>query len=137
VPLGYLLGWLLISAAAGGNWAVAVILPLYYLTDATWTLVRRACRRQKLWRAHREHFYQRAVQRGFSHAAVARRIAACNALLVVLAVFASIAPSGQAWIPLLLASLAVAALLFILTRQAPPAPGPGAQGGGGHSGQQQ
>lgn len=116
VPLGYLLGALLIAAAAGGLWEVAVILPLYYLADATWTLGRRALRGEKLWRAHREHFYQRAVQRGFSHAAVAGRIAACNLLLVVLAVAAIFAPPGLTWIPLGLALLAVIMLLFMLAR---------------------
>jgi UDP-N-acetylmuramyl pentapeptide phosphotransferase/UDP-N-acetylglucosamine-1-phosphate transferase len=138
VPLGYLLGWLLIvTAAVGHEWEAALILPLYYLVDASWTLGRRALRGEKVWRAHREHFYQRAVQRGFSHAAVTGRIAVCNTLLVVLAVLAPFAPPGQSWIPLGLALLAVAVLLFILTRQAPPAPGSKAQGGGGHSGQQQ
>jgi UDP-N-acetylmuramyl pentapeptide phosphotransferase/UDP-N-acetylglucosamine-1-phosphate transferase len=121
VPLGYLLGWLLIDAAAAGLWAAALILPLYYLVDATWTLARRAWRRETVWRAHREHFYQRAVQRGFGHAAVALRILACNAILVALALAASQAEAPlQPWIGLLLALLAVAVLLFMLAWQAPP-----------------
>ncbi|MPZ08999.1 MAG: glycosyl transferase [Kiloniellaceae bacterium] len=121
VPLGYLLGWLLVGAAADGFWAVAVILPLYYLADATWTLLRRAGRQEKLWRAHREHFYQRAVQRGFGHGAIALRILLCNAVLVALALAASVGGAPLLpWISLALASLAVAVLLFILARQAPP-----------------
>src|SRR3546814_10941047 len=47
VPLGYLLGSLLIGAAAGGQWAAAVVLPLYYLADASLPLVRRAWRRDR------------------------------------------------------------------------------------------
>src|SRR3546814_6996156 len=35
VPLGFLLGWLLLGLAAAGDWAAALILPLYYLADAT------------------------------------------------------------------------------------------------------
>ncbi|GAB4359716.1 MAG: glycosyltransferase family 4 protein [Kiloniellaceae bacterium] len=120
VPLGYLLGWLLIVTAAAGQWEAALILPLYYLADASWTLGRRALRRETLWRAHREHFYQRAVQRGFSHAAVARRIAICNIVLVLLAGCAAFTLLGQSWIPLVLAALAVIALLFMLARQTPP-----------------
>lgn len=120
VPLGYLLGWFLIILAANGFWEPAVILPLYYLADASWTLGRRTLRRETLWRAHREHFYQRAVQRGFSHAAVARRIAICNVILVVLADWAAFAPPGQSWIPLVLAALAVIGLLIMLARQTPP-----------------
>jgi len=121
VPLGYLLGWLLIVTAAGGLWAVALILPLYYLADASLTLGKRLLRREKLWQAHREHFYQRAVQRGFGHAAVASRILLCNAVLVGLALLAVLAqPVLSPWIPVALALLAVIALLFILARQAPP-----------------
>ncbi|HEY9548663.1 MAG TPA: hypothetical protein VIR45_04105 [Kiloniellaceae bacterium] len=121
MPLGYLLGSLLIGAAAGGQWAAAVVLPLYYLADASLTLVRRAWRRERLWRAHREHFYQRAVQRGFSHAAVALRVLACNVLLVGLALVVSVAPGAALrWSALLLALLAVGILLAMLARQAPP-----------------
>jgi len=121
VPLGYLLGGALIGAAASGFWAAALILPLYYLSDASLTLARRALRGEKVWRAHREHFYQRAVQRGFSHAEVVGRIAGCNALLVALALFAAFAPLGRTWIFLGLALLAVAGLLVMLAREAPPA----------------
>lgn len=121
VPLGYLLGAALIEAAVSGLWAAALILPLYYLADATWTLLRRALRRETLWRAHREHFYQRALQRGFSHAAVVRRVAACNGVLVALALFSPLASPGQSWILLGLAVLAVGVLLFMLARERPPA----------------
>ncbi|MGD1880366.1 MAG: glycosyltransferase family 4 protein [Kiloniellaceae bacterium] len=121
VPLGYLLGGLLIDAANAGYWAVAVILPLYYLADASLTLGRRLLRGAAPWRAHREHFYQRAVQRGFGHAGVVRRILACNIVLFVLAVPAANAPDGLTpWISIVFAALAVAALLFILARQAAP-----------------
>jgi len=121
VPLGYLLGGMLIGAAASGFWAAALILPLYYLADASITLAKRVLRREKLWHAHREHFYQRAVQRGFSHAAVTTRVLLCNAVLVALALVAVLAqPTLSPWIPVALALLAVIALLFILARQAPP-----------------
>ena len=38
VPLGYLLGFLLLGVAADGHWKIALILPLYFLADATLTL---------------------------------------------------------------------------------------------------
>jgi UDP-N-acetylmuramyl pentapeptide phosphotransferase/UDP-N-acetylglucosamine-1-phosphate transferase len=85
VPLGYLLGWLLLATAAAGAWKFALILPAYYLVDATVTLARRALRGARIWQPHREHFYQRAVQKGMSHAAVVRRILALNVVLLVLA----------------------------------------------------
>ena len=41
LPIGLLLGWLLILLAGGGHFAAALLLPLYYLADATITLLRR------------------------------------------------------------------------------------------------
>lgn len=38
-----------------------------FIVDATWTVIRRALRGRKPWAAHREHFYQRLVQSGWSH----------------------------------------------------------------------
>jgi UDP-N-acetylmuramyl pentapeptide phosphotransferase/UDP-N-acetylglucosamine-1-phosphate transferase len=89
VPLGFLLGALLLQAAAAGQWAPALILPAYHLLDATITLLRRAARGEKVWRAHREHAYQRAVQAGMSHGAVAGRIAALNGALIACALWAA------------------------------------------------
>src|SRR5437667_518266 len=82
VPLGYLLGFLLLDQAARGHWKVALILPLYFLADATITLFRRLLRGERVWQAHREHFYQRAVQRGLGHAAVVRRVIAADIVLI-------------------------------------------------------
>ena len=82
VPLGYLLGFLLIDMAAHGRWKLALILPLYFLVDATVTLLRRLARGERVWEGHRQHFYQRAVQRGLGHGAVSARVIAANALLI-------------------------------------------------------
>ncbi len=120
VPLGYLLGWLLLVAATNGAWAPALILPLYYLVDATITLLKRAARGAKVWQAHREHFYQRAVQGGASHDRVAAQVLACNAVLIVLAVLAA---RGLVWPALLIGAGAVAALLAILEHHSRAAPG--------------
>lgn len=38
-----------------------------FVVDATVTLVRRALRRERLWEAHRSHYYQRLVQLGWGH----------------------------------------------------------------------
>lgn len=88
VPLGFLLGWLLLNMAGDGHWAAALILPAYYLADATFTLTRRALGGEKIWQAHRQHFYQQAVQRGLSHAAVAAGVFILGDLLFALAWFA-------------------------------------------------
>lgn len=116
VPLGYVVGGLLILLACRGEWAAALILPAYALGDATLTLLRRLLRGVRIWKPHREHFYQRAVQGGLSHAAVVRRVLAVQAVLVLLAAASLILPqSGQA--PLV--ALAAAVVLVALRRLAP------------------
>jgi UDP-N-acetylmuramyl pentapeptide phosphotransferase/UDP-N-acetylglucosamine-1-phosphate transferase len=119
VPLGYLLGWLLLMLAGAGLWAPALILPLYFLADATWTLLRRLLRGAKIWQAHREHFYQRAVQAGRSHAAVVRRVLVADIILVAAALWAA---QGAAWPALALAAATVAVLLVDLARPRKTAP---------------
>ncbi len=85
VTLGFLLGYLLLGLAARGLWPAALILPAYYLCDATFTLLKRLLRREPVWQAHSQHAYQQAVRKGMGHAAVVGRIALLNAALVVLA----------------------------------------------------
>jgi len=82
IPLGFLLGFLLLRLAAAGWWKVALVLPLYFAADATITLVRRALRGVPVWQAHREHFYQRATAAGLSHRAVAIRVVVADLGLV-------------------------------------------------------
>ncbi len=114
VPLGLLLGWLLLELAAAGHWAAAVILPLYYLADATITLIRRLLRGEKIWQAHRQHFYQRAVARGHSHGRVALSIAVANCAFIVLAIVSLRNP----WIAVTSAAAVTVLLLFVLQRRA-------------------
>ncbi len=81
-PLGYVIGFLLIGLAGTGRWKIALILPLYFLADATITLGRRALRGEKVWQPHRQHFYQQAVGHGLGHAAVVRRVIVADFLLI-------------------------------------------------------
>ncbi len=123
VPLGFLLGWLLLSLAASGAWHAAAILPLYYLADATITLFRRIARGEKFWHAHRDHFYQAAIRRGLSHARVSTAIALVNLLLIGLAL-ASVWPNPGTlwpWLALFASGILVALLLAWLAGPRKPA----------------
>jgi UDP-N-acetylmuramyl pentapeptide phosphotransferase/UDP-N-acetylglucosamine-1-phosphate transferase len=117
VALGYLLGWLLLLAAADGQWVAALILPAYYLADATLTLLARLLRGEKIWQAHKQHAYQRAVQRGWSHARTAGWIAAGNSLLIVCALAAA---AGLPWTALAMAVIVVVAMLWAFRYSALP-----------------
>lgn len=93
LPVGLLLGWLLVLLAGNGGRAAAMLLPLYYVADSTITLIRRAQNGEKIWRAHRSHFYQRATDRGLSVIDVVGRVFAANLGLAALAILTVIAQS--------------------------------------------
>lgn len=106
--LGYGLGALaLLAAPAAGQAAWLLLLPASaMLLDAGLTLLSRALRRQVLWRAHREHVYQRAVAAGWSHAGVCGLYFAWALAASALALAAAARPS----IP----PLHVAALVYVI-----------------------
>jgi UDP-N-acetylmuramyl pentapeptide phosphotransferase/UDP-N-acetylglucosamine-1-phosphate transferase len=108
IPLGFLLGWLLIDLALRGYLAAATILPLYFVTDATLTLVRRILRGERPWQAHRDHTYQRAALTAGSHAAVVVRVIAANIALVALALL-----SVQSPLAALAGAIAIVAMLIM------------------------
>jgi UDP-N-acetylmuramyl pentapeptide phosphotransferase/UDP-N-acetylglucosamine-1-phosphate transferase len=93
LPIGALVGWLLIVLAISGHVIAALVLPLYYLTDATVTLFRRWLAGEDVSQAHRSHFYQRAVKAGMSVPRVTRDVLLLNTLLAALAVFTILSPS--------------------------------------------
>lgn len=114
VPAGFLFGWLLLWMAGAGQWAAALILPAYYLADATFTLMRRLLRGEPPWRAHREHFYQQACAT-LGHAGIVLRIAAGNLILLALALI-STAGGSATWLALAAAAVVVGMLLTHLHR---------------------
>lgn len=92
VPLGFLIGYLLLLAVMYGYEFSALILPAYYLSDATITLLKRVWQRKPFWQAHSEHYYQKAVRDGRSHESVVRYIFGINLLLILLATRAALEP---------------------------------------------
>jgi UDP-N-acetylmuramyl pentapeptide phosphotransferase/UDP-N-acetylglucosamine-1-phosphate transferase len=86
IALGFLLGWLMLDLGLRGLWAAAMILPAYFVADATLTLLKRIARGEKPWQPHRQHAYQRAVLGGTRPSAVVLRTALANAALIALAV---------------------------------------------------
>ena len=71
--------------ARDGEPAAALLLPLYYLADASVTLIRRVAAGEPFWQAHRSHFYQRACDLGFSVPDIVRRVFLTNVALAGLA----------------------------------------------------
>jgi UDP-N-acetylmuramyl pentapeptide phosphotransferase/UDP-N-acetylglucosamine-1-phosphate transferase len=69
VPLGFLAGALGLQGWRDDLWPLwfPVVVFAPFIADASATLVRRALRGEKVWQAHREHYYQRLVRLGFGH----------------------------------------------------------------------
>jgi UDP-N-acetylmuramyl pentapeptide phosphotransferase/UDP-N-acetylglucosamine-1-phosphate transferase len=112
LPIGLLLGWLLLQLAGGGRLAAALILPLYYLADATITLGCRVIRRESFWQAHRTHFYQRATDNGFTVPEIVTRIFLVNLVLAALALTSAATSRPVVSLTMLAAGAAVVAWLL-------------------------
>jgi UDP-N-acetylmuramyl pentapeptide phosphotransferase/UDP-N-acetylglucosamine-1-phosphate transferase len=69
VPLGFLAGALGVYGWSRGCWPIWFPLLVFapFVCDATLTLLQRALRRERVWQAHRDHYYQRLVRMGFGH----------------------------------------------------------------------
>lgn len=65
---------------------VAILLFSPFIVDATVTLLRRAWRGEKVWQAHRTHYYQRLVQLGWGH----KRTVLCEYGLMLACAFSAI-----------------------------------------------
>ena len=113
LPIGLLLGWLLLWLAGSGARTAAVLLPLYYLADSTITLTHRAIEGQPVWQAHRSHFYQRATDRGFRVVEIVTRVLVVNVLLAALALTTVIVPSPTLDLAALSAGAALVVWLLI------------------------
>ncbi|SFJ76182.1 MraY family glycosyltransferase [Bradyrhizobium sp. cf659] len=118
LPIGLLLGWCLLELAWHGQPAAALLLPAYYLADATITLFRRIARREQFWSAHRSHFYQRATDNGFKVPRVVGEVFALNLVLALLAIVTVRAASMPVTLLALLAG--AIAVGFVLRRFSRP-----------------
>jgi len=113
LPIGLLLGWLLAVLAGGGHLAAAVLLPLYYLADATITLMRRLANGEQVMQAHRSHFYQRALDVGFSVDQVVARVFVLNLALGLLALLTVLRGSATLNAAAFVTGLVLVALLLV------------------------
>jgi UDP-N-acetylmuramyl pentapeptide phosphotransferase/UDP-N-acetylglucosamine-1-phosphate transferase len=109
LPIGLLLAWLLLELAFSGYLAAALILPLYYIADATITLGRRLVRAEPFWQAHRTHYYQRATDNNFSVPEILTRVFLVNLGLGALALVSVAARSSAVSLAALVVSAALVA----------------------------
>jgi UDP-N-acetylmuramyl pentapeptide phosphotransferase/UDP-N-acetylglucosamine-1-phosphate transferase len=112
LPIGLLLGWCFLELAFRQHLAAAILLPLYYLADASFTLLRRLVKREAVWLAHRSHFYQRATDNGFTVLQVVGRVFVLNIGLAILAGLSIYLASTQTDLGLLATGAAAVAVVL-------------------------
>jgi UDP-GlcNAc:undecaprenyl-phosphate GlcNAc-1-phosphate transferase len=114
VPLGFLAGALGLYGALGAIWPLWFPLLVFspFIADATVTVALRIWRRERFWRAHRGHFYQRLVLAGWTP----RRLAASSYALMIAAAasaLAALAASPETQFGIILGWAAIYALIFV------------------------
>jgi UDP-N-acetylmuramyl pentapeptide phosphotransferase/UDP-N-acetylglucosamine-1-phosphate transferase len=110
VPLGFLAGALGVAGLQEGLWPVwfPVLVFSPFVADATFTLGKRLFRREKVWQAHRDHYYQRLARMGFGH----RGTALAEYALMLACAAAALAALG-APPPLQAGTLVAATMLYV------------------------
>jgi UDP-N-acetylmuramyl pentapeptide phosphotransferase/UDP-N-acetylglucosamine-1-phosphate transferase len=111
VAIGFLVGVTLVILAGQTSILVALLLPLYFLADASITLLRRLLRGERIWQAHRQHFYQQAFDAGQGNWSILYRLTALNIGLCAFSLNANLFSIAGA-------AIATAWLLYSFTRQA-------------------
>ncbi|MDP2265748.1 MAG: glycosyltransferase family 4 protein [Thiobacillus sp.] len=113
IPLGFLAAALGILGAQQNVWPWLFPLLVFspFIVDASVTLARRGLRGEKIWQAHRSHYYQRVVLLGASHRQLAVTVYGLMLTMAALAFALRSFPQHAAWV--LILSAATYLLLFL------------------------
>ncbi|KVE27452.1 glycosyl transferase [Burkholderia vietnamiensis] len=99
ITLGFVAGAFGFWGWRSGAWPIWLSAQLFspFIADASLTLLRRLLRGDKFWQAHREHYYQRMVRMGLSHARAARCWYAMMGTGIIAALWALRLPASLQW----------------------------------------
>jgi UDP-N-acetylmuramyl pentapeptide phosphotransferase/UDP-N-acetylglucosamine-1-phosphate transferase len=114
IPLGFLAAAMGLLGWQQGSWGIWFPLLVFspFIADASVTLTKRTLRGVKITEAHREHYYQRAIQMGWTH----RNMAFLEYALMLGSGLTAVSTLGRAfpWGGLLLWAAIYAALMLPL-----------------------
>jgi UDP-GlcNAc:undecaprenyl-phosphate/decaprenyl-phosphate GlcNAc-1-phosphate transferase len=113
IPLGFLAATLGILGVRQNvwSWVFPVLVFSPFIVDASVTLVRRASRGEKIWQAHRSHYYQRVVLLGASHRQLALAAYVLMLGMAAQAFTLLIVPIYTTWV--LIMSVAIYMMIFL------------------------
>jgi UDP-GlcNAc:undecaprenyl-phosphate GlcNAc-1-phosphate transferase len=82
IPLGFLAGAFGVAGWQQAAWPLwfPVLVFAPFIVDASITLLIRVLKRERVWQAHRQHYYQRLILSGWSH----RKAALCEYALMLI-----------------------------------------------------
>ncbi len=99
IPIGFLAAVFGIHGTLTEVWpwwfGILVFSP--FIVDASITLMRRLVRREKIWQAHRQHYYQRLILSGWSHG---KTVGSYYLLMLGSAISALVAQNGEYLYPM-------------------------------------
>jgi UDP-N-acetylmuramyl pentapeptide phosphotransferase/UDP-N-acetylglucosamine-1-phosphate transferase len=95
VPIGFLAAAIGTIGVVKGYWHPSFPLMLFamFWIDASYTLARRAFRGEKVWQAHNEHWYQKAIRAGNTHRKILLIHLTCNTVIACLALLSTLSPT--------------------------------------------
>ncbi len=113
IPLGFLAAALGILGAMQNVWPWLFPLLVFspFIVDASVTLARRALGGERIWQAHRSHYYQRVVLLGATHRQLAVTVYVLMLTMAALAFVLRSFPQHAAWV--LILSAATYLLIFL------------------------
>lgn len=117
LPLGLLCGLAFFMVARDMRIATGLILPLFFIADATTTLIKRLLEGDNIFAAHSKHAYQVAKRAGWSVWQVVLTVAALNVILGICAFAASSISIPVRLTGIVVAVVCVSAVLLRFRRQ--------------------
>ena len=110
IPSGYLIGFIMFSCLlTNGVLLPIIIVNMYYILDSTSTLLIRIVKKENIFAAHSDHFYQKMIRKGYQHSFVIKWIFGLNSILLVLSLLSIKLPI----ISFIFSILFTAALLYL------------------------
>ena len=93
IPLGFLAGFILIYHMIMYNLVFPfLIVMLYYLLDSITTIILRFLKKENIFQAHSNHFYQKILKKGYNHEYVLKKIIYLNFILLMLSILSNYYP---------------------------------------------